>query len=162
MAAPYTSFIQQINDAQDPQTGADQDCVPWCGRGGSGARVTSCRYGHGGEPADPAWGCAYTFLIYDMYKFYGDTRVVAQHYAGLRAYLEFLSTDCGYSQEYCVFSARNAATHHPQSARRPSTATGARRTVRVSGADGCADGVQAAARPDPACCRRLSSYRSTR
>ena len=29
MAAPYTSFIQQINDAQDPQTGADQDCVPW-------------------------------------------------------------------------------------------------------------------------------------
>lgn len=86
MAAPYTSFIQQINDAQDPQTGADQDCVPW--------------YGHGGEPADPAWGCAYTFLIYDMYKYYGDTTIVAEHYAGLKFYVDFLTTDCNYNQSY--------------------------------------------------------------
>jgi hypothetical protein len=48
MGAPYTSFIQQINDQQDPETGAVGDCVPY--------------YGHGRIPADPAWGTAYTFL----------------------------------------------------------------------------------------------------
>ena len=42
MGAPYTSFIQQINDQQDPESGAVGDCVPY--------------YGHGKIPADPAWG----------------------------------------------------------------------------------------------------------
>ncbi len=55
-----------------------------------------CRYGHGGEPADPAWGCAYTYLIYDMYKYYGDTTIVAEHYAGLKFYVDFLTTFASY------------------------------------------------------------------
>jgi hypothetical protein len=62
-------FIQQINDAQDPKTGADQDCVPF--------------YNHGFQPADPAWGCAYPFLVNDMYTYYGDTRIIEQHVCSL-------------------------------------------------------------------------------
>ena len=44
MGAPYTSFIQQIGDSQDP-VGTVQDCVPF--------------YGHGQDPADPAWGAVF-------------------------------------------------------------------------------------------------------
>lgn len=36
MGAPYTSFVQQINDAQDPKTGSVPDCVPYYGHGWSG------------------------------------------------------------------------------------------------------------------------------
>ncbi|EGD77258.1 hypothetical protein PTSG_12712 [Salpingoeca rosetta] len=76
MAAPYTSFVSQINDAQNPNTGAVQDCVPW--------------YGHGHEPADPAWGSAYTFLADHVYQYYEDDEIAAQHYDGLRFHLESL------------------------------------------------------------------------
>eukprot|EP00043_Microstomoeca_roanoka_P006639 m.64551 g.64551 ORF g.64551 m.64551 type:complete len:1035 (+) comp13499_c0_seq1:75-3179(+) len=76
MAAPYTSFVSQINDAQDEDTGSVQDCVPW--------------YGHGHDPADPAWGSAYTFLADHIYQYYEDDDIAAQHYTGLRSHLESL------------------------------------------------------------------------
>ena len=42
----------------DPATGATQDCVPW--------------YGHGNQPADPAWGSAYTFLADWVQTYFDD------------------------------------------------------------------------------------------
>jgi hypothetical protein len=36
-------------------------------------------YGHGFEPADPAWGVAYPSLVNDLYNYYGDTRIIEQH-----------------------------------------------------------------------------------
>jgi alpha-L-rhamnosidase len=74
MAAFYTNFLRDIADVQDDQ-GRITDTVPhiW-----------------GGRPADPAWGTAYPLLAWYMYRYYGDTRVLEEHYDGLKRYVEFL------------------------------------------------------------------------
>ena len=76
MAGAYTNFMNLIDDARDPATGATQDCVPW--------------YGHGHQPADPAWGSAYTFLADLVAEFYDDDAIFGAHYDGIRAHLESL------------------------------------------------------------------------
>ena len=73
MSASYTSFIQGINDSQNKSTGAVSDCVPW--------------YGHGHQPADPAWGVAYSFLTDWLSTYYDDNRILAQHYQGTVIYI---------------------------------------------------------------------------
>jgi alpha-L-rhamnosidase len=74
MAAFYTNFMRDIRDVQD-EKGRITDTVPhiW-----------------GSRPADPAWGTAYPLICWYMYQYYGDTRVLEEHYAGLRKYVEFL------------------------------------------------------------------------
>jgi len=75
MAAVYTKFIHDIRDVQDNK-GTITDTVPhiW-----------------GGRPADPAWGTAYPLLCWYMYKFYGDHRILEDHYEGLKKYMTSLS-----------------------------------------------------------------------
>ena len=74
MAAFYTNFVRDIRDVQDEQ-GRITDTVPhiW-----------------GSRPADPAWGTAYPLLCWYMYQYYGDTRILEEHYEGLKKYVEFL------------------------------------------------------------------------
>lgn len=74
MAAFYTNFVRDIRDVQD-EKGRITDTVPhiW-----------------GSRPADPAWGTAYPLLCWYMYQYYGDTRVLEEHYDGLKKYVEFL------------------------------------------------------------------------
>lgn len=72
----YTTFVQQIRDAQNRATGEVQDCVPW--------------YGHGFEPADPAWGAAFTLLPELIGALYDDDEIFVRHYAGITAHLESL------------------------------------------------------------------------
>lgn len=74
MAAFYTNFIRNINDVQD-EAGRVTDTVPhiW-----------------GQRPADPAWGTAYPLLCWYMYQYYGDKRILEEHYDGLKKYVEFL------------------------------------------------------------------------
>jgi len=74
MAAFYTNFVRDIRDIQDDK-GRLSDTVPhiW-----------------GGENADPAWATAYPLICWYMYQYYGDTRVLEEHYDGLRKYVEFL------------------------------------------------------------------------
>ncbi len=76
MAAFYTNFLRDIRDVQDEQ-GRITDTVPhiW-----------------GTRPADPAWGTAYPLLAWYMYLYYGDTRILAEHYDGLKAYGAFLQS----------------------------------------------------------------------
>jgi len=76
MAAFYTNFLRDIRDVQD-EKGRLSDTVP---------RVW------GGENADPAWATAYPLICWYMYEYYGDTRVLEEHYDGLRKYVEFLRT----------------------------------------------------------------------
>ena len=76
MAGPYTNFVTLIDDAQNKTSGATQDCVPW--------------YGHGHQPADPAWGSAYTFLAQLVAENYDDDEIFGEHYDGIRAHLESL------------------------------------------------------------------------
>ena len=75
MGAPYTSFVQQINDAQDAN-GAVQDCVPY--------------YGHGQDPADPAWGAAFALIADWVGTYYHDNQIFSTHYAGITAHTEQL------------------------------------------------------------------------
>ncbi len=74
MGALYTKFIQDIRDVQDKE-GTIIDTVPhiW-----------------GQRPADPAWGTAYPLLCWYMYRYYGDTRILEEHYQGVKQYVEFL------------------------------------------------------------------------
>lgn len=74
MAAFYTNFLRDIRDVQDDK-GTITDTVPhvW-----------------GSRPADPAWGTAYPLIAWYMYRYYGDRRVLEEHYDGVRAYVEFL------------------------------------------------------------------------
>jgi alpha-L-rhamnosidase len=74
MAAFYTNFMRDIRDVQD-EKGRITDTVP---------------YIWGSRPADPAWGTAYPLICWYMYQYYGDTRVLEEHYDGLKKYVEFL------------------------------------------------------------------------
>jgi alpha-L-rhamnosidase len=74
MAAFYTNFMRDIRDVQDGK-GRLSDTVPhvW-----------------GGEDADPAWATAYPLIGWYMYQYYGDTRVLEEHYDAQKKYVEFL------------------------------------------------------------------------
>lgn len=74
MAAFYTNFMRDIRDVQDAK-GRLSDTVPhvW-----------------GGENADPAWATAYPLIGWYMYQYYGDTRVLEEHYDAMKKYVEFL------------------------------------------------------------------------
>ena len=74
MAAFYTNFLRSIRDSQDPD-GAVGDTVPRNGRKGAG---------------DPAWGSAYPILVLYMYQQYGDTRILEEHFDGIRAWADYL------------------------------------------------------------------------
>lgn len=74
MAAFYTNFMRDIRDVQDAK-GRLSDTVPhvW-----------------GGENADPAWATAYPLIGWYMFQYYGDTRVLEEHYEAMKRYVEFL------------------------------------------------------------------------
>ena len=74
MAAFYTNFVRDIRDVQD-EKGRLSDTVPhvW-----------------GGENSDPAWATAYPLLCWYMYQYYGDVRVLEEHYDAMKKYVEFL------------------------------------------------------------------------
>eukprot|EP01116_Phalansterium_solitarium_P007853 TRINITY_DN2084_c1_g1_i2.p1 TRINITY_DN2084_c1_g1~~TRINITY_DN2084_c1_g1_i2.p1 ORF type:complete len:1037 (-),score=234.67 TRINITY_DN2084_c1_g1_i2:145-3255(-) len=92
MGAAYTKFIRDIRDSQlwDSKDGQVPDCVPF--------------YGHGGIPADPAWGCAYTLIWNWMYQYYGDTRILAQYYDGVKAYIDNLTSMTNQTNHVLEFS----------------------------------------------------------
>jgi alpha-L-rhamnosidase len=74
MAAFYTNFLRDIRDVQD-EKGTITDTVPhvW-----------------GSRPADPAWGTAYPLICWYVYQYYGDRRILEEHYDGVKEYVEFL------------------------------------------------------------------------
>jgi alpha-L-rhamnosidase len=76
MAAFYTNFLRDIRDVQD-EKGTITDTVPhiW-----------------GSRPADPAWGTAYPLIVWYVYQYYGDRRILEDHYDGTKKYVEFLRT----------------------------------------------------------------------
>lgn len=74
LAAFYTNFLRNIRDVQG-EDGSITDTVPhvW-----------------GSRPADPAWGTAYPLIAWYMYLYYGDRRLLEEHYEPLKKYVEFL------------------------------------------------------------------------
>jgi alpha-L-rhamnosidase len=80
MAAFYSKFLDDIRFAQD-QEGALPDTVPpYLGK--------YLLY-----PADPGWGTAYITLAWQLYFFYGDTRILQDHYSNMKKYVEFLRSN---------------------------------------------------------------------
>ena len=78
MAAFYTKFLKDIQLAQN-EDGSLPDTVPlYLGR----------LY-----PADPAWGSAYMTLAWLVFSFYGDKRILEEHYSSLKKYIEFLRSN---------------------------------------------------------------------
>jgi alpha-L-rhamnosidase len=76
MAAFYTNFLRDIHDVQGAD-GTVTDTVP---------------HRYGSRPADPAWGMAYPLLTWYMYEYYGDRRILEQHYDGVKAWTDYLRT----------------------------------------------------------------------
>jgi len=67
------------------------DVVTSLGPDGSIPSATPTNGGNGWLP-DPAWGSAYPQIIWDSYQQYGDTRLIAEHYAHVRAWVDYLAT----------------------------------------------------------------------
>ena len=45
-------------------------------------------YHHGGFPADPGWSVAYPLIVSYVSEYYDDARIVEEHYAGVREFVE--------------------------------------------------------------------------
>ena len=76
MARFFAKFIGDITDAQDPASGAIPDTVP---------------YRWGSRPADPVSVC-YLLIPWLLYRHYGDRYVLERNYAGMKGWVDYLST----------------------------------------------------------------------
>ena len=109
-AAFYKKWLDDIKDAQffDGRLG---DCAPF--------------YNHGGLPADPAWSAAYPLVVQWASSYYSDTRLIARHYGGVRAFVDWQTTKLGadgllpLNTSQGVYGVRRAAT--PPRASQPVT-----------------------------------------
>ncbi|XP_065177482.1 alpha-L-rhamnosidase-like [Sycon ciliatum] len=77
MAAFYTNWIRTMADVQEAgKTGVVPDIVP----------------GAVGGKTDATWSSAYPLISFYMYQQYGDRELIEQHYAGYKAYVDYLTT----------------------------------------------------------------------
>jgi alpha-L-rhamnosidase len=75
MSSFYPKFIDDVSDTQD------KDGTITC--------VAPFRFGM--RPADPV--CAsYLLLAWKCYEFYGDERIIREHYAGMKAWVDYLNS----------------------------------------------------------------------
>ncbi len=74
MAAFYTKWVDDIADAQNAGTGYVPNTAPF-------------QHGGGGV----AWGSAYVIIPWYIYLYYGDTRILKKHYAGMKKYVDYLA-----------------------------------------------------------------------
>ncbi|MBR6764881.1 MAG: family 78 glycoside hydrolase catalytic domain [Clostridia bacterium] len=70
----YEKWLQDIKDCQDKISGHIQYTAPYIRSGG----------GPGG------WGCAIVEVPYQLYKHFGDERVLTEHYDAMRRYIDYL------------------------------------------------------------------------
>ena len=77
MAAFYSMWLRSMRDSQDAD-GSVPDTTP--------------RGAFANGPADPAWGSAYPLILWYMWEQYGDRGLVEQHFEGIRAWADFLTS----------------------------------------------------------------------
>jgi alpha-L-rhamnosidase len=77
-AAVYTKWINDLGDEQRP-TGELPGIVPTSGWG--------YKWGNG-----PAWDSAFLLIPYYLYEYCGDTRVLCDHYEGMKRYVDYLTS----------------------------------------------------------------------
>ncbi len=76
MARFLSKWVADIHDAQDPVTGAITDTAP---------------FRWGSRPADPV-SVSYLLIPWTLYLHYGDTVTMDEHYDGLRAWIDYLTS----------------------------------------------------------------------
>ena len=77
-AAVYTKWINDLGDEQRP-TGELPGIVPTSGWGYT--------WGNG-----PAWDSAFLLIPFYLYEYCGDTKVLCDHYDGLKRYVDYLTS----------------------------------------------------------------------
>ena len=77
-AGVYAKWLDDLGDEQQP-TGQLPGIVPTSGWGYS--------WGNG-----PAWDSAFALIPYYLYEYYGDSQPLRDHYAGLKRYVDYLTT----------------------------------------------------------------------
>jgi alpha-L-rhamnosidase len=77
-AAVYTKWINDLGDEQRP-SGELPGIVPTSGWG--------YKWGNG-----PAWDSAFLLIPFYLYQYCGDTRVLCDHYEGMKRYVDYLTS----------------------------------------------------------------------
>ena len=75
MAAFYTKWLNDMQDAQNRRDGYVPHTAPFQGAGGGAG-----------------WGSAYAILPWRCYEYYGDTQVLREHYAGMKQWVGYLAS----------------------------------------------------------------------
>ena len=78
-AAAYLKWLNDFKDEQQPD-GNLPGIVPTSGWG--------YQWGNG-----PAWDSAYVLIPWYLYQYCGDTRVLADHYDGMKRYVDFMTSE---------------------------------------------------------------------
>jgi alpha-L-rhamnosidase len=73
MSQFYTKWLNDISDAQNHQTGYVPNTTPYQDGGGG-----------------TAWGSAYVIIPWYMYQYYGDIRILQNHYSGMKHWIEYM------------------------------------------------------------------------
>ncbi len=90
MAAFYTNWINEIQDEQNTN-GSVPDIVPdhkWL----SGTHIGT-----------PSWQVAYPLLVWYMHKYYGDNRIIEEHYNSLKKWMDYMKS---ISHDYIITRGR--------------------------------------------------------
>jgi alpha-L-rhamnosidase len=110
MAAFYTQWLLNIKDSQN-EDGSVPDVVP-----------------HHKYPivGTPAWQVAYPLLVWYMYNYFGDERIVSQHFESLEKYMKYMAS---ISEEYIIRQGRGdwvppRLAYRPSDGSVPITSTG--------------------------------------
>ena len=103
-AAVYTKWINDLGDEQRP-TGELPGIVPTSGWG--------YKWGNG-----PAWDSAFLLIPFYLYEYCGDTKVLCDHYDGMKRYVDYLTSkakdgivDIGLN-DWAPFKTSHARGHH--------------------------------------------------
>ncbi len=71
----YQKWTNDMDDARNKKTGFVPHTAPFGGGGGG-----------------PAWGSAYVITPWFYYVYYGDARILEQHYLGMKQWVDYLGT----------------------------------------------------------------------
>lgn len=82
----YTKWMNDFLDAQKP-SGEIPDIIPTSGWSYDGSEGWTAVHG-----PTPDWDIAYFEIPWDMYKYYGDKRILSEMYDGWRKYFDYLSS----------------------------------------------------------------------
>ncbi|CAF0862383.1 unnamed protein product [Rotaria sp. Silwood1] len=96
----YVNFLRNIADVQH-EDGSIPDTAP---------------YSVGGYVADPSWAHAYPEITWRIYQHYNDTIIVKQHYAGIQAWVDYLTSraqQSGLGNMYFAYGDWETPAHYP-------------------------------------------------